>query len=285
MPFHVSHICLRRQIPCLFCGLLNEYKDMENHVKDCEFVTIPCELCNEELPRREMFDHISEEGNCPYSTLPCQYATIGCHEKVIRKEMNAHMSDAVVSHQQLLFNNLVSLQTEQKKADCKIKNLQEALRSQQNTADCKIKELQKANRKLQSENSEMGLALKSLRGDFSKQAKEIELKFKEVQLAPRQFEEVQPQLFEEEQPPLLFGQNPYSRKQCMEAPRQFEEALTPKEEQPFEPVSSSWKPTLLFDREPPKVSKTFGSRASKTFGPKESKSKPFRGAAPKGFFG
>ena len=121
-----------------------------------------------------MFDHISEEGNCPNSTLSCQYAIMGCHEKVSlvyayhhrfvtfnllqvkRRDMNTHMSDAAVSHQQLLFENLVSLQSEQKKSDGK------------------IKELQKANKELQSENSEIKYALKSLKENFSKQVKKLE---------------------------------------------------------------------------------------------------------------
>lgn len=63
--------------------------------------------------------------------------------------MNAHMSGAAVIHQQLLFENLVSLQTEQKMTDCKM-------------------------RKLQKENSEMKSALKLLKENFSEQGKKLE---------------------------------------------------------------------------------------------------------------
>ncbi|XP_065837045.1 TNF receptor-associated factor 6-B-like isoform X2 [Oscarella lobularis] len=132
MGLHQSKFCVQRKLACGFCGSIEEHRDMRKHLEVCNGVTVSCELCGKEMLRKDMLEHV--QGDCPslhkqkkrHAVFPCQYAAIGCGEKVLPKDMDTHISNAVVYHQKLLFENVLEMRRELQKANKQICSLQKA---------------------------------------------------------------------------------------------------------------------------------------------------------------
>lgn len=77
---------LNKQHGCPWKGLL---KDLENHLKECEFVDITCpEKCGKQMQKRVLQEHLKTE--CPTALVSCGF----CHmEALIRSDLEEHYQD------------------------------------------------------------------------------------------------------------------------------------------------------------------------------------------------
>ena len=110
MEKHTKEECPRRQYKCPHCQEAGEYRDMTTkHLHKCPMVEIPCpkRRCTTRMVRRDLPKHRQE---CMFEKIPCKYSTIGCEEKVERKDLAEHEGDTQ-QHLQLAVDTVHQLKS------------------------------------------------------------------------------------------------------------------------------------------------------------------------------
>ena len=106
---HVSSECPEREYQCQDCGLKDKYRVITGpHEYECEKKMVSCvnKGCYSFLERGCVQEHVRQ--SCNYTEVNCKYASIGCGEKIIRKEMKAHEEDHE-HHLSLALNKITEL--------------------------------------------------------------------------------------------------------------------------------------------------------------------------------
>ena len=92
---HTSNECPRRQYQCPHCQEEGEYQQMTTttHLQICPMKKVPCpnQGCNARIARCDLSCHRRQ---CLFEKVSCKYATIGCEQNMIRKDLKKHESDA-----------------------------------------------------------------------------------------------------------------------------------------------------------------------------------------------
>jgi hypothetical protein len=178
---HMSTQCLKQIVNCPHDGcsvhLLRE--DIEQHSRDCSFRIVICQDCHVKIPHTEINSHQSDcprsKIHCPKkceqmierkdvdhhiaiecrnSEIECPYNDYGCHTKLIKKELNDHMSLNMNMHnlqimvwlkdfQKTIIENTFSMKGNIASLEGKIKNLEESISNLQ--IESKIENSSKAN--------------------------------------------------------------------------------------------------------------------------------------------
>ena len=119
---HTKEECPRRQYKCPHCQEAGEYQERTTkHLDECSMVEVPCPRhnCNIHIARRNLPDHRLE---CIFEKVPCKYATIGCKEEVLRKDLEEHEGDSQ-KHLQIAIDTVHQLQTTQENMQARSRKL------------------------------------------------------------------------------------------------------------------------------------------------------------------
>ena len=109
MEKHKKEECPRHQSEYPHCQEAGEYQERTTkHLKECPMIEVPCPRCKcrVRIARRDLSKHRQE---CLYENVSCKYATIGCKEQILRKDLAEHESDSQY-HVQLAINTVHQLQ-------------------------------------------------------------------------------------------------------------------------------------------------------------------------------
>ena len=111
---HVETECPHRKVKCQYCHITGEHQFIEReHATQCPKVLLPCPNgCNVgNLFREDVQAHRKE---CPLEMIHCDFYSIGCREKVMRRDMERHKQNCINEHL-LLATRLVREQQEDNK--------------------------------------------------------------------------------------------------------------------------------------------------------------------------
>ena len=106
---HLASQCLEREYCCEECGIIDKYRVISGpHELKClkKIVVCPNSGCGASLQRGLVQGHIQQ--SCDYSEVYCKYASIGCEEKIIRKEIIEHENNAE-HHLPIALNKITEL--------------------------------------------------------------------------------------------------------------------------------------------------------------------------------
>ena len=107
---HTKEECPRRQFECPHCQKVGEYQDRTTkHLYACPMIKLPCPNpgCKTRMARCTLSTHRQE---CLFETVPCKYATVGCKDEVLRKDLRKHEGDSQ-RHLQLAIDTVHRQQT------------------------------------------------------------------------------------------------------------------------------------------------------------------------------
>jgi hypothetical protein len=147
MEKHTKEECPRRQYECPHCQEVGEYQERTTkHLDKCPMVKVPCprRMCKTYIKRCDLSKHRKE---CLFEKVTCKYSTIGCMEKVRRKDLEEHERDGQ-HHLQLAVDTVHQQQI-------KIRNMQEQCREMQ----AQFREIQAQSREMQAQFREMQVLL------------------------------------------------------------------------------------------------------------------------------
>ena len=106
---HLPLQCLEREYICKECGIIDKYRVISGpHELAClkKIVICPNSGCGAFLQRGLVQGHMQQ--SCDYSEVYCRYASIGCEEKMIRKEIIEH-EDNTEHHFPIALNKILEL--------------------------------------------------------------------------------------------------------------------------------------------------------------------------------
>uniref|UniRef100_A0A7M5X679 Uncharacterized protein n=1 Tax=Clytia hemisphaerica TaxID=252671 RepID=A0A7M5X679_9CNID len=120
---HCNEFCLYRMSTCAFCSLEFAFNLSQEHNLTCEEYPSNCEFCSQEdVLRSKMKVHISEE--CTMVPQDCQFALLGCEEKILSGGLLKHNQEAVGLHLDLALKR-ITLQDEKLQSQEKTITVQE----------------------------------------------------------------------------------------------------------------------------------------------------------------
>lgn len=91
-----KQVCRYREITCCWCDLVYIFSEEKKHYEQCAKYPIPCpSMCGAEIMRCMMNEHATE---CQMSELPCPYSQYGCNIKILRKDIDKHLTTLVQYH-------------------------------------------------------------------------------------------------------------------------------------------------------------------------------------------
>jgi hypothetical protein len=103
--------CDYREVPCEYCGEGVIYIDMDEHVSACDSVPVPCPNgCKDNIIRGNLTQH---EQVCLMAVISCPFAGIGCdHGHITREALTAHMEEFQQRHVIMMGQTLLTQQQE-----------------------------------------------------------------------------------------------------------------------------------------------------------------------------
>ena len=124
---HVKKKCYLRPCQCVYCGQRDTYEAITGdwhsvpnktcHYRKCpEFPLVcPNRCCRNDIKRKDIKDH---RGQCPEEPVQCPFKEAGCKKRLVRCELEQHMS--ATQQQHLLM--VMGAYKEMKKENSRIKN-------------------------------------------------------------------------------------------------------------------------------------------------------------------
>lgn len=106
---HLEIHCPNRSYKCKHCGKNGRYAEIMNiHDRKCmkKKVSCPNAECTKTVERRKLKLH---RQFCPFTEMPCKFATLGCDVKVQRKDKTSHEQDDK-THLHVALDTVVKLQ-------------------------------------------------------------------------------------------------------------------------------------------------------------------------------
>ncbi|KAI6660811.1 TNF receptor-associated factor 6-like [Oopsacas minuta] len=109
----VEHIsgCVKVKIECQKgCGEVLQKCDTLDHQKKCPFRNQRCEYCRKEVQANRTNEHARICLDNPDGVVTCPYKEVGCETiEIARKDLNTHITQNMISHQELLVHELNQL--------------------------------------------------------------------------------------------------------------------------------------------------------------------------------
>ena len=105
---HVEEECPRRKVDCQYCQITGEHQFIEGeHKEQCPKLPLPCPNKCEvgSVPREDMEAHKKE---CPLEMVQCEYHSVGCEERMIRKDLKKHKEKEMEKHLALTSSQLTT---------------------------------------------------------------------------------------------------------------------------------------------------------------------------------
>ena len=96
---HEVNECSKRPFRCSYCGKYEStYDDVTNsHVPSCPDRPVTCyNECGEILLLKDLDQHLTRD--CPLEVTDCCFSYAGCKERLVRKDMKAHVDQNVALH-------------------------------------------------------------------------------------------------------------------------------------------------------------------------------------------
>ena len=113
LEIHVNTECTERPYECDYCGHRDTYYNItgnkeyleffpESHYSECPKFPLPCpNKCGvRDIKREEIPEHRS---SCPLEPLDCPFKDAGCTKKIIRRQMDVHMTANIQQHMMIIF--------------------------------------------------------------------------------------------------------------------------------------------------------------------------------------
>ena len=116
---HVETECPRRKVDCQYCHITGEHQFIEGkHKKQCPKLPLPCpNKCEVKSVLGE--DMEAHRKKCPLEMIHCEYHSVGCEERMMRKRKKEHEDEKVQEH--LLMTKLKLSKTEDKFASTEMR--------------------------------------------------------------------------------------------------------------------------------------------------------------------
>jgi len=108
---HIENKCPRREVECQYCLTKGEHQLIEgNHQKECPKFPLPCpNACTaSSMPRENLKEH---REMCPLEIVQCEYYSVGCEAKIIRKNKRMHETEKMEKHLLLTKSKLSNLES------------------------------------------------------------------------------------------------------------------------------------------------------------------------------
>ena len=108
MMHHVGMECPRRNYYCEYCYDIGEHRYIEGEHKDeCTKFPLPCPNGCEvgTIPREDMKVHRQE---CPLEMVSCEYHSVGCLTKMLRKDQEGHKKEKIEEHLMMTMQKLTT---------------------------------------------------------------------------------------------------------------------------------------------------------------------------------
>ena len=99
---HCQHTCPQRKIQCHLCGEIGTHKDITTtHQTSCPDMAFDCPRgCGaSRIKRKNLQAHTQK---CPLEPVPCPFFEVGCKDKLLRKNLDAHTASSTQQHLQLV---------------------------------------------------------------------------------------------------------------------------------------------------------------------------------------
>lgn len=105
--FYEGAICSKRPSECRYCGLKDNYENVEKHYSECkkfpEYCPKKCDA-TKKMPRCEIDAHLDKD--CPKQNIKCEFHWAGCKGKPLRQDAAMHMRDVQVEHLKMVASKL-----------------------------------------------------------------------------------------------------------------------------------------------------------------------------------
>lgn len=105
--------CDYRPQPCEACKREFPHRELQNHMEECEEAAVGCALCHQEVARKNMQQHTRE--CCGEAEIACEFAAVGCEEKVKRKDVGKHAKHFSARHMSLMAAVMAGVKEELRK--------------------------------------------------------------------------------------------------------------------------------------------------------------------------
>ena len=96
---HETTECLKRPFSCVYCGVYEStFEDVtKNHVFSCPCRPVSCpNNCGEVLLSKDLNEHLTNA--CSLQVIDCCFSYAGCEAKVLRRDMEVHIGENIVTH-------------------------------------------------------------------------------------------------------------------------------------------------------------------------------------------
>jgi hypothetical protein len=145
--------CEFKPTECKLCKKIFPNNEMEFHLEGCEFLMVHCDQdCGGSIARCKLEAHKKVE--CPNTTIPCHFSTLGCSAKIKKRDEQTHVKDSYFEHILLLkdklektsFENQIlkvenqALQATVKSLSTEIQDLKEEFKYQEEQVDEKLQD-------------------------------------------------------------------------------------------------------------------------------------------------
>jgi len=102
-----------QMMSCPYCAVRGEKKVIEGeHKEQCPNLPLNCpnNCTTDKIPRKELAAHVDD--HCPLQLVPCEYLDVGCVMKVVRKDIDQHLTEWTTHHLHLVRASLVTANDE-----------------------------------------------------------------------------------------------------------------------------------------------------------------------------
>ena len=126
---HVYFNCPHRNEICKYCETYDKLQFIKGeHKNQCPKFPLPCpNKCEiESIPREDMEAHRKE---CPLEVIQCDYHSMGCEEKIIRKRKREHELEHMEEHLLMTKTKLSKTETRLSALEAAVNTLSESTRS------------------------------------------------------------------------------------------------------------------------------------------------------------
>lgn len=118
---HIREECPKRPSTCEYCGLKGQYDDIRRHIEyDCFEKPLKCpNKCDAKPIKRKYLG--AHRNVCPLQIVSCPFNNAGCSVKIVRKDLDNHVTANTQQHLLQTFQRMEKLQQE---TDSKMKAMQ-----------------------------------------------------------------------------------------------------------------------------------------------------------------
>ena len=151
-----SHLAKDCPCYCQYCGFTGlKIEIFTNHKKKCAKYPLPCPNGCElgVVPSGGMATHRKV---CPLELVQCNYHDVGCHDRIIRRELVNHYNQKMAEHLNLMKLKLATTMEELTKSEKKLGSMEKELAKSEKKLGSMEKELTKSEKKLVSMGKEIG---------------------------------------------------------------------------------------------------------------------------------